>query len=144
MRRRYLFIFLLLISLSGCNKCSDTDCIFSQPFIFKLSNEKGENLLDHKAVTISQLNIYHSGNRTNALRLRTVRQENETWIEVYVDSNPSPYTFEIEGVVSHTLRFDLMLYKTECCGTILEIKEAYLNETAIPESHGGWKNIIIP
>jgi|GEM_PF-2861166 len=145
MRKPSFLLFLaLMINLSGCNRCANLDCLSNSSFLFRLSNRNGENLLDSKAVSLAQVSIYSAASRSDSLPLSTYRQDNETWVMASPFRNVSEYVLDVKGVKSYALTFDLESRKTECCGTITTINEAYLDGNAIPETAGGWKNIIVP
>ena len=122
-----------MINLSGCNRCANLDCLSNSSFLFRLSNRNGENLLDSKAVSLAQVSIYSAASRSDSLPLSTYRQDNETWVMASPFRNVSEYVLDVKGVKSYALTFDLESRKTECCGTITTINEAYLriNDLAV-------------
>lgn len=140
----FLLVLALFMKLSGCNQCANLDCVYDSPFVFRLSNQNGDNLLDSKAVSLARVSIYSSASRADSLPLSTYRQDNETWVMARPLRNVSEYVLNVEGVKSYALTFDRASEKTKCCGTIMIINEVYLDGNAIPEAEGGWKNIVLP
>jgi hypothetical protein len=140
-----IFICILFIFSSfGCNKCANLDCLYDQSFIFRLTNQQGENLLDKGSISSKAITIYTVENPVDSLYISTFRQENQTWIEARLKRNKSEYTLQVRNVGSHQLKFDLISRSTECCGTIMEINEVYLDEKPAEADYGKWKNIVLP
>ena len=118
--------------------------MYDSLFLFKLTNERGQNLIDNKAVLPSQLLISHNGSRLDSLYLTPFQENNETWVQARLHRDVMEYVLEVKGVKSFDLTFDLTFNKTPCCGTIFEIRDAYLDRNPIPEVKEGWRNIVLP
>jgi hypothetical protein len=108
-----------------------------------LTNEQGDNLLDTKAIRADQISIYSASNRNDSLDVSVFQQENQRWVQAYLRRTAQAYILEVKGVNTYPLTFDLAVHKTECCGTIYTIREAYLDGQALADTYGGWKNITI-
>lgn len=143
MGKQVLLLLLLLVITTGCNRCSDIDCIGNSPFLFQLTNEQGDNLLDTKAISADQIRIYSVSNQNDPLEVAVFQQDNQSWMKAYLKETAEAYTLEIRGVNTYQLTFDIEANKTECCGTIYSIREAYVDGQALADTYEGWKNIII-
>jgi hypothetical protein len=145
MRMLRIFICILFIFFSfGCDRCANLDCLYDQSFIFRLTNQQGENLLDKGSISSKAITIYTAENPVDSLYISTFLQENQTWIEARLKKNINEYTLQVKNEGSYQLKFDLTNRSTECCGTITEINEVYLDEKPAEAGSGKWKNIVLP
>ncbi|MEJ8802240.1 hypothetical protein [Pontibacter sp. H249] len=143
MGKQTLFALLfILFAFTSCDKkCSSVDCIV-EPFVFKLTNAEGVNLLDDGSVKLEQLYIATANAMAPLVRVATIKYGDETWLEAAVNSTNSNYTLNIEGYRSQNLSFAFDVRTGECC-TSVTIKEVHLDSKPLPESHFG-RTVILP
>lgn len=80
------FVLLtVLLSLSGCNKCRNYDCVYDQPFLFKLVDSDGENVLINGTLRAEQIAITSVNRPDEPVYLETFENiEGDTLLEFFL------------------------------------------------------------
>lgn len=143
MRKQTLLLLLfVLFAFTGCDKeCSNVDCII-EPFVFRLTDAEGANLLDNGSVKLEQVSLQPRNSYFFPPRLAITSYGNETWLEAAVDGANNEYILQVEGYDQQRITIDHNVNRGECC-TSVTIEDVYLNAALLPKSHFG-RTIILP
>ncbi|MCC9167928.1 hypothetical protein [Pontibacter harenae] len=138
----YVLLFLSLLFFCGCgNECEDLECI-QEPFVFKLTDPQGENLISNGTLEQNQVKIYAAGSPSDTLPLYFVEQAAESYMEVYLNRQITDYTLQVDGYDLYNLSFNLDYRTGKCCSS-LTIEEAFLNGAPIPKDVNDRRTIIL-